>query len=218
MPLVDIDEVRKAAMHSAAERAKLRRQQEETERERERERAKRKAAELEAKMKSLEDEKSAAQTQAKVAEEAVKQAANEAQVRMLYFCLVAESADFVMTRSSSLLSLLYNLSLRLLQAIHCHRQKNLAALQQPCLHPDHPSAVHHHLGAGFDPHNGEHRSKHLLLLMQHHRQQTQSHGVAKPDHQNHINDLLLSSRKPPRLSSPLYRTHPLGSAKANHSP
>ncbi|THH32348.1 hypothetical protein EUX98_g1859 [Antrodiella citrinella] len=56
MPLgVDIDEVRKAAMHSAAERAKLRRQQEEEERERERERARRKAAELEARMKEAEE-------------------------------------------------------------------------------------------------------------------------------------------------------------------
>lgn len=41
-------------MHSAAERAKLRRQQEEEERERERERARRKAAELESKMKESE--------------------------------------------------------------------------------------------------------------------------------------------------------------------
>lgn len=47
----DIEEVRKAAMHSAAERARTRRQQEEEEREKERERARRKAAELEEKMK-----------------------------------------------------------------------------------------------------------------------------------------------------------------------
>ncbi|CAL1696425.1 unnamed protein product [Somion occarium] len=67
MPIVDIDEVRKAAMHSAAERAKLRRQHEEEERERERERARRKAAELEAKMKAMEDAK-------KVSEEAAVQA------------------------------------------------------------------------------------------------------------------------------------------------
>ncbi|TCD70092.1 hypothetical protein EIP91_005074 [Steccherinum ochraceum] len=58
LPLVDIDEVRKAAMHSAAERARLRRQQEEEERERERERARRKAAELEAKMKETQGDAS----------------------------------------------------------------------------------------------------------------------------------------------------------------
>ncbi|OCH96653.1 hypothetical protein OBBRIDRAFT_765594 [Obba rivulosa] len=52
MAIVDIDEVRKAAMHSAAERARLRRQEEEEEREREKERARRKAAELEEKMKA----------------------------------------------------------------------------------------------------------------------------------------------------------------------
>lgn len=51
MPLVDLDEVRKAAMQSAAERARIRRQQEEEEREKEKERARRKAAELEEKMK-----------------------------------------------------------------------------------------------------------------------------------------------------------------------
>ncbi|OBZ78955.1 hypothetical protein A0H81_00511 [Grifola frondosa] len=50
LPLMDMDEVRKAAMHSAAERARNRRQQEEDEREKEKERARRKAAELEAKM------------------------------------------------------------------------------------------------------------------------------------------------------------------------
>ena len=48
----DIELVRKAAMHSAAERAKIRRQLEEEERERERERARKKAAELEEKMKT----------------------------------------------------------------------------------------------------------------------------------------------------------------------
>jgi len=47
----DIELARKAAMHSAAERAKVRRQREEEERERERERARKKAAELEEKMK-----------------------------------------------------------------------------------------------------------------------------------------------------------------------
>ncbi|KAI0935969.1 hypothetical protein AcV5_004235 [Taiwanofungus camphoratus] len=55
MPLVDIEEVRKAAMHSAAERAKLRRQQEEEEREREKERARRKAAEMEERMKESQE-------------------------------------------------------------------------------------------------------------------------------------------------------------------
>ncbi|KAI0374436.1 hypothetical protein BV20DRAFT_987685 [Pilatotrama ljubarskyi] len=57
MPIVDMEEVRKAAMHSAAERARLRRQQEEEEREKERERARRKAAELEEKMRAMEQEK-----------------------------------------------------------------------------------------------------------------------------------------------------------------
>ena len=57
MPLVDIDEVRRAAMHSAAERARIRRQQEEEEREKEKERARRKAAELEAKFKASEEKK-----------------------------------------------------------------------------------------------------------------------------------------------------------------
>jgi serine/arginine repetitive matrix protein 2 len=50
----DIELVRKAAMHSAAERAKIRRQLVEEEREKERERARKKAAELEDKMKSTE--------------------------------------------------------------------------------------------------------------------------------------------------------------------
>ncbi|KAI0067833.1 BCAS2-domain-containing protein [Artomyces pyxidatus] len=53
VPLVDVEDVRKAAMHSAAERAKIRRQQEEEEREKERERARKKAAALEEKMRSL---------------------------------------------------------------------------------------------------------------------------------------------------------------------
>ena len=48
----DIELVRKAAMHSAAERAKVRRQREEEEREKERERARKKAAEVMEKMKS----------------------------------------------------------------------------------------------------------------------------------------------------------------------
>lgn len=57
VPLVDVEEVRKAAMHSAAERARLRRQQEEEEREKERERARKKAAELEAKINAAKQEK-----------------------------------------------------------------------------------------------------------------------------------------------------------------
>ena len=55
-PTTDIELARKAAMHSAAERARIRRQQEEEEREKERERARKKAAELEEKMKSPEME------------------------------------------------------------------------------------------------------------------------------------------------------------------
>ena len=66
-PLVDVEEVRKAAMHSAAERAKLRRQQEEEDREKEKERARRKAAELEEKMKIAQrNEEHAQQQEAKV--------------------------------------------------------------------------------------------------------------------------------------------------------
>ncbi|CDO70272.1 hypothetical protein BN946_scf184942.g72 [Trametes cinnabarina] len=56
-PIVDLEEVSKAAMHAAAERARLRRQQEEEEREKERQRARRKAAELEARIKAMEEEK-----------------------------------------------------------------------------------------------------------------------------------------------------------------
>jgi hypothetical protein len=48
----DVDVVRKVAMQSAAERAKIRRQRDEEERERERERARKKAAELEEKIMS----------------------------------------------------------------------------------------------------------------------------------------------------------------------
>ncbi|KAI0048012.1 hypothetical protein FA95DRAFT_1141674 [Auriscalpium vulgare] len=51
---LDVEDARKAAMHTAAERARIRRQQEEEEREKEKERARKKAAELEAKMKALE--------------------------------------------------------------------------------------------------------------------------------------------------------------------
>ncbi|KZT06357.1 uncharacterized protein LAESUDRAFT_192554 [Laetiporus sulphureus 93-53] len=54
---VDIDEVRKAVMHNAVERARIRRQQEEEEREKEKERARKKAAELEEKMKTMEKAK-----------------------------------------------------------------------------------------------------------------------------------------------------------------
>src|SRR5258708_7736115 len=46
----DLETARRAAMHSAAERAKIRRQQDEEERERERERARKRAAELEMKL------------------------------------------------------------------------------------------------------------------------------------------------------------------------
>lgn len=73
MPIVDMEEVRKAAMHSAAERARLRRQQEEEEREKERERARRKAAELEERIqaeKAREREK--AEAEKKLAETEVR--------------------------------------------------------------------------------------------------------------------------------------------------
>ncbi|KAF8887947.1 hypothetical protein CPB84DRAFT_1786485 [Gymnopilus junonius] len=53
----DLDVARKDVMHTAAERAKQRRQQEEQEREAQKERARRKAAELEEKMKAAEAEK-----------------------------------------------------------------------------------------------------------------------------------------------------------------
>lgn len=56
LPFVDIDEVRRAAMQSAADRARSRRQQEEQEREREKERARKKAAELEEKMKAQQEQ------------------------------------------------------------------------------------------------------------------------------------------------------------------
>ncbi|KAI0757262.1 hypothetical protein C8Q80DRAFT_1281926 [Daedaleopsis nitida] len=57
LPTTDVEDVRKAAMHSAAERARLRRQQEEEEREKEKERARRKAAEIEERMKAAEQAK-----------------------------------------------------------------------------------------------------------------------------------------------------------------
>lgn len=50
----ELDEVRKDVMHSAAERAKQRRQQEEAEREAQKERARRKAADIEEKLKAAE--------------------------------------------------------------------------------------------------------------------------------------------------------------------
>lgn len=65
MPIQDIDQVRKLAMHSAAERAKQRRQQEEEEIEKQRERARKKAAELEARMKAEEDAKKEAEEKVK---------------------------------------------------------------------------------------------------------------------------------------------------------
>ncbi|KAH9937451.1 uncharacterized protein B0H18DRAFT_970690 [Fomitopsis serialis] len=55
-PVVDLNEVHKKEMQSAAERARLRRQQEEEERERERERARKKAAELEPRLKAKEEQ------------------------------------------------------------------------------------------------------------------------------------------------------------------
>ncbi|KAH9921995.1 uncharacterized protein BXZ73DRAFT_91688 [Epithele typhae] len=56
LPVADEEEVRKAAMHSAAERARLRRQQEEEERQKAQERAKKKAQEIEERMKSLDEQ------------------------------------------------------------------------------------------------------------------------------------------------------------------
>jgi hypothetical protein len=52
----DMELVRKAAMQSAAERAKLRRQRDEEEREKERERARKKAAELQEKLNPADEE------------------------------------------------------------------------------------------------------------------------------------------------------------------
>jgi sRNA-binding protein len=49
---VDIEEIRKDVMHTAAERAKARRQMEEEEREAQKERARRKAAEIEERIKT----------------------------------------------------------------------------------------------------------------------------------------------------------------------
>ncbi|KIP11440.1 hypothetical protein PHLGIDRAFT_124843 [Phlebiopsis gigantea 11061_1 CR5-6] len=85
VPIMDLEEARKAAMHSAAERAKLRRQQEEEEREKERERARKKAAELEARLKAAGDgEKTSAKVQQeKVATEAEAVALIEDAVRSI---------------------------------------------------------------------------------------------------------------------------------------
>lgn len=60
-PAIDDDEVRQAAMHNAAERAKIRRQQEEEEREKVKERARKKAEELAAKLGVQKVEAEAAQ-------------------------------------------------------------------------------------------------------------------------------------------------------------
>ena len=60
-PAIDDDEVRQAAMHNAAERARIRRQQEEEERERAKERARKKAEELAAKIEAQKAEASASQ-------------------------------------------------------------------------------------------------------------------------------------------------------------
>lgn len=60
-PVIDDDEVRQVAMHHAAERAKIRRQQEEEEREKAKERARKKAEELAAKMGAHIDDAGAAQ-------------------------------------------------------------------------------------------------------------------------------------------------------------
>ncbi|KAF9014978.1 hypothetical protein BDQ17DRAFT_6442 [Cyathus striatus] len=67
----ELDEVRKDLMHTAAERAKQRREQEEAEREAQKERARKKAAELEVKMKAAEEAK------AKEAEETAKKQRDE---------------------------------------------------------------------------------------------------------------------------------------------
>lgn len=68
LPPADVEEVRKAAMHTAAERARLRRQQEEAEREKEKERARRKAAEIEERMKAAEEAKRACEQEKAEAE------------------------------------------------------------------------------------------------------------------------------------------------------
>ncbi|KIY69678.1 hypothetical protein CYLTODRAFT_488747 [Cylindrobasidium torrendii FP15055 ss-10] len=69
---VNMDEMRKDVMHSAAERAKQRRLQEEAERDKERERAKLKAAELEARLKKAEPPK-----------EPPREPANESEVKKI---------------------------------------------------------------------------------------------------------------------------------------
>ena len=72
---VELEDVRKDLMHSAAERARQRRLQEEAEREREKERARQKAAELEARMKAADEAK------AKAAQEAKEKAEQEARAK-----------------------------------------------------------------------------------------------------------------------------------------
>ncbi|KAF9535525.1 hypothetical protein CPB83DRAFT_841918 [Crepidotus variabilis] len=70
---VDIEEARKDVMHTAAERAKARRQQEEADREAQKERARRKAAEIEEKMKAIQAAE-AEKTRQKAEEEASRTA------------------------------------------------------------------------------------------------------------------------------------------------
>jgi hypothetical protein len=78
--MIDLDEVRKDVMQSAAARAKQRRQQEEEEREKDKERARRKAAKLEEKMKSA------------VETEGVKVKSPEKQFLQSQVCLYCSSA------------------------------------------------------------------------------------------------------------------------------
>lgn len=80
IPMIDLDEVRKDVMQSAAARAKQRRQQEEEEREKDKERARRKAAKLEEKMKSA------------VETEGVKVKSPEKQFLQSQVCLYCSSA------------------------------------------------------------------------------------------------------------------------------
>lgn len=97
IPLVDIDEVRKAAMHSAAERARLRRQHEEEEREKERARARKKADEIEAKLKAAEEAKAAAQAKDNEAPKVAKSDTAEDQVglcHILSFCISSIDIPF----------------------------------------------------------------------------------------------------------------------------
>ncbi|THH02479.1 hypothetical protein EW026_g369 [Hermanssonia centrifuga] len=95
MPGVDIEEVRKAAMHSAAERARLRRQQEEEEREREKERARKKAAELEVRLKVTSEVKVMTSV-----EETVKRDQTEAEVMAIIEDAVQSVAASLPTEAS----------------------------------------------------------------------------------------------------------------------